>query len=180
MKFVVSLFFIFFFPLVSYAQDFDSFVLSYQSVQVLDDKIAIELVFEQPQKHKFEAELKKGAMLTLVVQTDLAQKRFFKDKLLTTYTQTYYLRYDPLTRQFSAIQDSKTIARNADAVFLLDVIIKHIKYEIPYQIEKNTKYTLHTKIDLVHANTKSWLSPVPFIESDKIIQPFEFNYDFLS
>lgn len=180
MKFVVSLFFIFFLPMEVYAQDFDSFVLSYQSVQVLEDKIAVELVFEQPKKHKIETVLKNGAMLTLIIQTDLVQKRFFKDKFLTTNTLSYYLRYDPLTRQFSAIQDAKTIARNSDGVFLLDVIIKHIQFEIPWHIEKNTKYSLHTKIDLVYSGAKSWLSPVQFIESDKIIQPFEFDYDFSS
>lgn len=180
MKFVVSLFFLFFLPMAAHAQDFDSFVLSYQSVQVLEDKIAVELVFEQPKKHKIETALKNGAVLNLVIQTDLMQKRFFKDKFLTTHTLTYYLRYDPLTRQFSAIQDAKTIARNVDAVFLLDVIIKHIQFEIPYHLEKNTEYSLHTKIDLLHSGAKSWLSPVPLIEPDKIIQPFEFDYDFSS
>ena len=97
---------------------------------------------------------------------------------ITKHILNYYLRYDPLTRQFSAIQDAKTIARNADSVFLLDVIIKHIQYEIPCTLEKNAKYTLHTKIDLVQSNAKSWLAPVDFIEADKVIQPFEFDYDF--
>lgn len=180
MKFVISLFFLFLLPAAGNAQDFDSFVLSYQSVQVLEDNIAVELIFEQPKKHKFETVLKKGALLNLVIQTDLLQKRFFKDKFLTTHTLTWYLRYDPLTRQFSAIQDAKTIARNADAVFLLDVIIKHIQFEIPWKIEKNTEYSLHIKIDLVQSNAKSWLSPVQMIESDKVIQPFEFDYDFSS
>lgn len=180
MKFFVGLFFLFLLPASGYAQDYDSFVLSYQSVQVSDDNIAVELIFEQPKKHKFETVLKKGAILNLVIQTDLVQKRFFKDKFLTTHTLTWYLRYDPLTRQFSAIQDAKTIARNTDAVFLLDVIIKHVQFEIPWHIEKNAKYSLHTKIDLVQSNAKSWLSPVQMIESDKIIQPFEFDYDFSS
>lgn len=180
MKFVISLFFIFALPMVSFAQDYDSFVLTYQSVQVFEDNIAVELVFEQPKQHKVEAVLKKGAILNLVIQTELAQKKFFRDKVLTQHLLTYYLRYDPLTRQFSAIQDAKTIARNADPVFLLDVIIKHIQFEIPYQLEKNKKYTLHTKIDLMQSNTKSWLAPVDFIETDKIIQPFEFDYDFSS
>lgn len=180
MKFIVGLFFLFVFPFVGYAQEYDSFVLTYQRVQVLDESIAVEFVFEQPKKHKFEAALKKGALLSLIVETELAQKKFFRNKLLTTHTLTYYLRYDPLTRQFSAIQDAKTIARNADASFLLDVLIKHINFEIPYQIEKKSAYKLHTKIDLVQANTQSWLSPVQFIGSEKIIQPFEFDYDFLS
>lgn len=180
MKFFVSVFFIFILPFVSHAQEYDSFVLTYQSVHVLEESIAVELVFEQPKKHKFEAALKKGALLTLVIETELVQKNFFRNKLLTTHTLTYYLRYDPLTRQFSAIQDAKTIARNVDALFLLDVLIKHVNFEIPYQIEKNSAYRLHSKIDLVQANTQSWLSPVQFIGSEKIIQPFEFDYDFSS
>lgn len=180
MKFIASLFFIFVLPMVSFAQDYDSFVLTYQSVQVFDEKIAVELVFEQPKKHKIETVLKNGAILNLVIQTELAQKKFFRDKFITNHILVYYLRYDPLTRQFSAIQGAKTIARNADPVFLLDVIIKHIQFEIPYQTEKDTNYRLHTKIELVQSNTKSWLAPVDFIEADKVIQPFEFDYDFSS
>ena len=180
MKFLTALFFIFVLPFAGYAQEYDSFVLTYQGVQVLEKSIAVELVFEQPKKHKLETSLKKGALLTLVVETELLQKNFFRNKLVTAHTLTYYLRYDPLTRQFSAIQDAKTIARNADANFLLDVIIKNINFEIPYQTEKKSAYRLHTKIDLVQANTQSWLSPVLLIGSEKIIQPFEFDYDFSS
>lgn len=178
MKFIVGLFLFFFLPMTSYAQDYDSFVLTYQSVQIFEKNIAVELVFEQPKQHKIEAVLKKGAILNLVIQTELAEKKFFRNKVITKHILNYYLRYDPLTRQFSAIQDAKTIARNADSVFLLDVIIKHIQYEIPCTLEKNVKYTLHTKIDLMQSNAKSWLAPVDFIEADKVIQPFEFDYDF--
>lgn len=180
MKFLASLILFFCLPFAVYAQEYDSFVLAYQSVQVFDENIAVEFVFEQPKKHKIEAVLKKGAILNLVLQTELKQKKFFRNSVIANHILNYYLRYDPLTRQFSAIQDAKNIARNADPVFLLDVIIKHIQFEIPCILEKDAKYTLHTKIDLVQSNTKSWLAPVDFIEADKIIQPFEFDYDFSS
>ena len=50
MKFIAGLFLFFFLPMTSYAQDYDSFVLTYQSVQIFEKNIAVELVFEQPKQ----------------------------------------------------------------------------------------------------------------------------------
>ena len=167
-------------PFALHAQDYDSFVLNYQSVQVLKDKIRFELVFEQPKKHKIANVLKKGAILKLIVDTELQQKKFLKNTVLSSHSLMYYLRYDPLTKQFTAMQDSNTIARNSDAEFLLNLLIKNIVFEIPCRIEKRKQYVLKTKIDLIQSNVQSWFGVAQLLEPDKVIQPLAFEYDFSS
>ncbi|MDE5680738.1 MAG: DUF4390 domain-containing protein [Mailhella sp.] len=180
MKVFFGYFFFFCLPFALHAQDYDSFVLNYQSVQVLEDKIRFELVFEQPKKHKIANVLKNGAILKLVVDTELQQKKFLKNTVLSSHSLMYYLRYDPLTKQFTAMRDSNTFARNADAEFLLNLLIKNIVFEIPFHAEKRKQYVLKTKIDLIRSNEQSWFGVVQLLEPDKIIQPLEFEYDFLS
>lgn len=178
MKFICCIFFILILPVTSFAQEYDSFLLSYQQVRVEDGVLRLELVLEQPKEHKISAALKNGAILKLTVETQVFEKKFFRNKALTAGTLTYYLRYDPLTKQFNAMQEAKTIARNLDAEFLLNILIQHISIDIPYPFEANTDYLLKTKIDLVQSNAKNWLGQNMIFGPDKIIQPLEFDYEF--
>ncbi len=78
------------------------------------------------------------------------------------------------------MQDSNTIARNSDAEFLLNLLIKNIVFEIPCRIEKRKQYVLKTKIDLIQSNVQSWFGVAQLLEPDKVIQPLAFEYDFSS
>lgn len=178
MKLLFCSLFLLLLPFSAAAQDYDSFVLNYQSVQAKEDKLCLEFVLEQPKEHKIDVALKDGAILKLVFDIEIAEKKFLRNKMLTNASFAYYLRYDPLTRQYTAMQESKTIARNADASFLLNVLIQHVTVEIPCKLEKNIKYAVHTKVDLSQSNARTWLGTNMFVGPDKIIQPVEFEYEF--
>lgn len=178
MKLFFCSLFLFLLPFSVLAQDYDAFVLNYQSVQAHSDKICVEFVFEQPKKHKIDTALKNGAILKLVFDMEVAEKKFLRSTTITTASFAYYLRYDPLTRQYTAMQESKTIARNSDANFLLNVLIQHVSVEIPCALHKNSKYVLRTLVDLSQSNARTWLGTNMLVGPDKIIQPLEFEYEF--
>lgn len=178
MKLLFCSIFLLLMPCYVHAQDYDSFVLKYQSVRAAENLVSLELVLEQPKQHNIDAALKNGAILKLVFDIEVLEKKFFRNKLATTASLSYYLRYDPLTRQFTAMQESKTIARNADADFLLNLLLQHIKIEIPCKLEQNVTYLVQTKVDLLQSNARSWFGTDMLIGPDKIIQPVEFEYEF--
>lgn len=166
-------------PFVVWAQDYDSFVLKYQSVRAVSDRISLEYVLEQPQQHSIDTALKNGAIFKLQFEIEVLEKRFFRNKLVTTAALSYYLRYDPLTRQYTAMQESKTIARNADANFLLNLLLQHVTIEIPCILTKKNAYLVNTKVDLVQSNARNWFGSDMLIGPDKVIQPIEFSYEFV-
>lgn len=166
-------------PFAVFAQDYDSFVLKYQSVQAGSDRIFLEYVLEQPRQHSIDTALKNGAIFKLQFDIEVSEKKFFRNKIVTTAALSYYLRYDPLTRQYTAMQESKTIARNADANFLLNLLLQHVTIDIPCKLAKESAYFIQTKVDLVQTNARTWFGSEMLIGPNKVIQPIEFSYEFV-
>ncbi len=179
MKSLVLSFLFFFYANFVFASDFDSFILTYQSVQPVNNAINLELVLDKPKDNQIEKVLKKGIILKLSVNNFVYEKRLLlPSKLISQLELVYYLRYDPLTRQYTIMQEAQTIARNIDANFLLDVIIKNISISIPTKLIKNNDYTLTTKIQLSQSSNQPYIKNNLFFNSDNIIQPLEIVYDF--
>lgn len=179
MKSLVLSFLFIFYANFAHASDFDSFILNYQSVHPINNAINLELVLDKPTENQIQKVLKKGIILKLSVNNFVYEKRLLLPaKLISQLEIVYYFRYDPLTRQYTVMQEAQTIARNLDANFLLDIIIKHISISIPTKLIKNKEYQLITKIQLNPSSNQPYIKNNLFFNSDNIIQPLEIVYDF--
>lgn len=179
MKLLVLSFLLFFQANIAFAEDFDSFILNYQSVKPINDSVNVELVLDKPHNSRIEQVLKQGIILKLSIDNEVYQKRMLLPaKLVSQLELIYYLRYDPLTRQYIIMQEAQTIAKNIDADFLLDVIIKHVNIVIPTKLEKGKEYKVLTKVQLLYSTNQPYVKNNLFFNSDKIIQPLDIVYDF--
>ena len=177
-KFIITLFFLLFSFRV-YASSYDAFILNFLRVNPSDNMIQIEMALDVPAENNIENNLKSGQVLKFVIAVNVSKERnLLPSKTISEHIIEYYLRYDPLTRQFMVINDEKPSIQNTDAHYLLETFIKNFKFQITTQLKKNERYNIDIDVNLSQSANQPWVQKNVFFLADDIIQPATFEYDF--
>lgn len=177
-RFIIVLF-LFLLPFKVYASDYDAFILNFLRVNPSYNEILVEMVLNVPVENNVENDLKNGKILKFSINITISQERsILPSKRICTHLTEYYLSYEPLTRQFMVLDDTKAFIKNADARYLLQTLINSLKLKIPATLEENKHYYMEINVSLTQSTNQDWVQKNIFFLSGDIIQPATFEYEF--
>lgn len=175
--FLLTLFLLSFICVISPSKAQDSFILNYLSVNPQENTTDIHLVVLAPQADAVEEALKKGLILKFNINFDIYEKRtFLTDKKISEKNIEYFLRYDPLTRQYMAIFNTQPPLRNANCAKLLQSLTKNIHTTIPVTYKKETEYALLISLEIEQHQHETWMKKNLFFVEQEIFPHFELEY----
>ncbi len=179
MQKLITLLFFILFSFQAYASDYDAFILNFLRVNPQNNFINIEMALGAPTKNNVEQQLRNGQILKFIIDIAISHERtLLPAKEISRYSTEYYLRYDPLTRQYMVINEAKPSIRNTDANYLFKTLISNLNFKIPAMLSKNKHYIMNINVSIRQTTNQPWIQKNLFFLSDSIIQPATFKYEF--
>lgn len=193
-KIIIILFFLIL-PFRVFAADYDAFILNFLRVKPIENTLYIDMSLGSPKTVSLEKTLKEGQILKFSIEMELIRERLLRNKSILRYTKDYYLQYEPLSRQFM-VQESddsnnveynshknstnwNIILRNTDSQYLLETLVNNLHFQIPINLDHNKPYIMQIRTNIKQVIAKNWAQKnLFFLESD-IIQPAQFEYEFI-
>ncbi len=165
---------------ISLGADYDAFIMNFLRVNPKEDSVAVQITLDVPADLAFFSErLKKGDTLEFSIEARLKQGRIIMhDKQVGAYQKSYYIQYDPLTKQYLILDNAKPILINVNATYLLRTFVQNLQFEIGVELIKDKQYELIIDVQLYQSTDKPWKEKNLFFVSKEIIQPATFNYNF--
>lgn len=168
---------LFAFPVL--AKNYDAFILNFLRVNPMPEMVAVHMVLAIPSKHTMEQNLQKGSILKFTILANLKKNRvILPAKNIQSKEISYYIKYDPLTRQYVILLEDKINLRGTDINHLFNTLIENITIEIPAKLIPESTYVLVLEVSIEHHTTASWMQKNLFLFLDTIIEPAIFEYEF--
>lgn len=128
-----------------------------------------------------KAQLRDGAVMALTCKVQLERVRTLLSNVLISETkQIYYLRHDPLTREFVLNSSSLPSVRKKDFAALLESLGQlHFILPLEEPLVAGETYRIRFDLTLQHAEVPPWLSQALFFWSWDVVSPVSVTQEFI-
>ncbi len=152
------------------------------TVETRDMDVEIHSGLKLTDNAEIKAQLRDGAVMTLVCKLSLERVRtLLSNAFVSETTQEYSLRHDLLTREFVLSGPGIKSLRQKNFDVLMDSVFRELRFVLPLPepLVAGENYRVHFDLTLQHAEVPPWLSQALFFWSWDVVPPVSVTQDFL-